>query len=266
MRAQDYYQAGSLKEAIAAAVDDVKQHPADTARRGFLTELYCFAGDTERADKQLDLLAHQNPDLELGLSLFRHLLRAAEARQQFYADGRLPEFLTQPPPHIRHHLEASIRIREGNLAEAAQLLAQAEAERPKPSGTANGKPFDDFRDLDDLTAPVFEVLTSNGKYYWVPVESVELMEFRPPQRPRDLVWQRVRMIVRDGPDGEVYLPALYAGSQAESEADVVRLGRATEWRGGEGTPVRGVGQRTFLVGDDAVPALELKEVTFNRLG
>jgi type VI secretion system protein ImpE len=141
------------------------------------------------------------------------------------------------------------------------MLSQAEGQRVKASGTCNGKAFTDLRDLDDLTAPVFEVLTSTGKYYWIPIERVELIEFRPPQRPRDLLWQRARMVVRGGPDGEVYLPTLYSGTHAEAD-DALRLGRATEWRGGDGAPVRGLGQRTFLVGDDAYPTLELTEITF----
>jgi type VI secretion system protein ImpE len=108
---------------------------------------------------------------------------------------------------------------------------------------------------------VFEVLTSNGKYYWIPVDRVESIEFRPPQRPRDLLWRRARMIVHDGPDGEVYLPALYAGSHAAAE-DGLRLGRATDWAGGQGRPVRGSGQRTFLVGDEAKTLMEIQVLTF----
>src|SRR5262249_23698319 len=146
--------------------------------------------------------------------------------------------------------------------EAVELLAEAEARRPKVAGTCNGRAFEDLRDLDDLTACVFEVLTGNGKYYWIPIERVEHVEFRPPQRTRDLLWRRARMIVRDGRAGEVFLPVLYAGSHAEA-ADLVRLGRATEWRGGDDTPVRGIGQRTFLVGDEPRPILELETLTFD---
>jgi protein involved in temperature-dependent protein secretion len=36
----------------------------------------------------------------------------------------------------------------------------------------------------------------------------------------------------------------------------------TDWRGGDGGPVRGTGQRTFLVGEESVSILELKEITF----
>ena len=69
------------------------------------------------------------------------------------------------------------------------------------------------------------------------------------------------MIVRDGPDGEVYLPSVYSGPAA---AEAARLARITEWTGGDGAPVRGVGQRTFLVGEEALPILDLKELRFGE--
>jgi type VI secretion system protein ImpE len=261
--AQDYYRAGDLGGAVTAALDAVKQHPTDSGLRGLLCELLCFTGDLERADRQLDALQHQSPEALAGISLFRQLIRAEQARQQFYSDGRLPEFLEQPSPALRLHLEASVLLREKKATEAAALLERAEAERTRVRGTCDGHAFDDLRDLDDLNASFFEVLTSNGKYYWVPMERVESLELHAPVRPRDLLWPRVHMVVDGGPDGEVYLPAIYHGSHADSD-DRVRLGRATEWRGGDGSPVRGAGQRTLLVGEGDRPLLEIRQIEFHR--
>jgi type VI secretion system protein ImpE len=262
MNARTNFDAGNLSEALTAALAEVKQVPTDRGRRAFLCELACFVGDLERADRQLDLLGDQDPQAALGISLFRQLVRAEGARQQFYDDGRVPEFLAEPTQCLKLHLEASILAREGKNAEANEKLVQAEELRPKVKGACDGHSFNDFRDLDDLTAPFFEVLTTNGKYYWVPVERVESIEFRPPQRPRDLLWRQVRMIVRDGPDGEIYMPTLYAGTHKAAD-DNLRLGRATDWRGGNGVPMRGVGQRTFLLDDDAKTVLEIKELRFD---
>jgi type VI secretion system lysozyme-like protein len=144
------------------------------------------------------------------VSLTRHLLRAEQARRDFYADVRLPEFLDQPTPDLKLRLEASIRIREGKLKEAADLLAQAEEKRARVTGTCDGQPFDDFRDLDDLTASFVEVLTTTGKYYWVPVERIELIEFKPAVRMRDLVWRSAHMVVTKcscQPSTRAHIPA-----------------------------------------------------------
>jgi type VI secretion system protein ImpE len=264
MRPQDHYQAGDLQQAIAAAKDEVRKSPADTAKRGFLCELLCFAGDWEGADRQLDTLGQQDPDAAVALAAFRHLIRAEQSRQQFYADGRLPEFLDKPSAdRLRLNLEASICIREGQAAEAARLLGQAEEQRPHFAGVCNGQKFDDLRDLDDLTASFFEVLTSNGKYYWIPIERVELLEMRAPTRPHDLLWRRAHMVVTDGPDGEVFIPAVYAGTGANGD-DRLRLGRATDWRSKPGEPTRGFGQRTFLVGEDSRSIMEIETITTGK--
>lgn len=260
MTAHDHFQAGKLQPAITAAIDEVRNNPTDANKRGFLAELYCFAGELEKADKQLDLVGHQNPEAAVGVALFRQLLRAATSREECFSQGRVPEFIGEPTSEMKLHLEAMIRLREGQTGETVKLLAQAEEARPKVGGVCNGKAFDDYRDLDDLTSSFFEVLTSTGKYYWIPFQRVELLELRQPTRPRDLLWQRAHMVVREGPDGEVYLPTLYVDTAKETK-DTLRFGRETEWK--DGPPVRGKGQRTFLVGEDGMGIMELKEVKFN---
>ena len=259
----ELYQAGQLTAAIDAALAEVKKHPTDTGRRGLLCELLCFAGAWERADKQLDTIGQQDPQAIPGISLFRQLIRAEVARQQCFEEGRLPEFLGEPSPVLRLHLQAAIAEREHRLAEAITLLDQAVTQRLHVRGTCNGQAFEDLRDLDDRTACFLEVLTSTGKYYWIPIETVESIEFRPPERPRDLLWRRAHMIVTDGPDGEVFLPAIYPLT-FRSDDDQLRLGRGTAWQGQEGEPVRGLGLRMFLVGDQDQTILELQELQFRR--
>jgi type VI secretion system protein ImpE len=260
MNAKELYETGQLAAAVAAAGDEVKHHPADAGKRMLLCELLCFAGEIDRADRQLDVLVQQEPKAILEVAALRQVLRGEQARRQFYAEGRLPEFLEPPSERLKRHLEASVRLRDGQPGEAAQLLQQAEAERPPVAGTCGGQPFADLRDMDDLCASFFEVLTTTGKYYWIPMERVEQMEFHPPKRPRDLLWRSVHMVVRGGPDGVVFLPALYAGSHTEGD-DRFRLGRMTDWRGGVESPVRGVGQRMLVVGEECLSIMELKEIT-----
>ncbi|NOX52924.1 MAG: tetratricopeptide repeat protein [Planctomycetes bacterium] len=261
--AGELFESGQLDEAIQAALAVVKKAPTDTVARGLLAQLLCFAGDLERADTHLNAISTQKPEGILGVALVRQLIRAEQARQQFYAEGRLPEFLEEPPEHVRLHLQASICIRDGALAEAAELLAQAEEKRPKVSGVCDGEAFDDLRDLDDLTACFLETLTTTGKYYWIPFERVSVLEFHKPERPLDLLWRRCHMIVENGPDGEVFLPALYAGSHSQTD-NALRLGRATEWYGEENQPVRGLGQRMLLFGDSDRPILELSRIEVNQ--
>jgi type VI secretion system protein ImpE len=262
MNAKELFDAGRLTEALAAATEAVKQNPGDVGRRAFLSGLLCFTSNLERADSQLDTIGTQDPKAAVGVSLLRQLVRAETARRDFFQQGRLPELLDQPPPHVRLALEASVCLREGKAQEAADLLVRADESRPHIVGTCDDQPFDGLRDLDDLTAGVLELLTSNGKYYWIPLERVESIEFSPPQRLQDLLWRSAKVAVQSGPDGVVHVPALYVDSYADAD-DALRLGRATDWRGGGAAPVRGVGQRTFLVGDQDRPIMGLREIRIN---
>jgi len=200
------------------------------------------------------------PEAAMVVAEFRQLLRADMARRQLRRDGRVPEFLGEPTEVQRRQLAALVALRAGDMAEAARLAAETEAARPRVSGTSEGAAFDDFRDADDLAAGSFEVLSTTGKFFWIPTERVESIVFHPPKRARDLMWRRATMSVRGGPDGDVYLPAIY-GSEDAALADALKLGRETDWIE-DGGPVRGVGQRLFLVGEDAVGIMDLATVEF----
>jgi type VI secretion system protein ImpE len=93
---QDRLRAGELNEAITALNDEVKKNPGDINRRAQLAELLCFAGNLERADTILDSISSLDPAAAMGVALFRQLVRAEQARQQFFSEGRVPEFLKRP--------------------------------------------------------------------------------------------------------------------------------------------------------------------------
>src|SRR5262249_37023220 len=97
---------------------------------------------------------------------------------------------------------------------------------------------------------------------WVPLERVASCEFDAPARPLDLLWRPASLSVRGGPDGRVFVAAIYANHGTPRD-DLARLGRRTDWIGGEGEPVRGVGLRTLLVGDEARTILEIRSLEFD---
>lgn len=258
--AGDLFKAGKLTAAVEAATAAVRKSPNDVGARVLLAELLLFAGNVERADVILDAAGDIAPDTAVVIAEFRQLLRAELARRQLRRDGRVPEFLGEPTPAATATLAAMVALRAGDLAEAAKAAEAVEALRPRVSGRDGKAAFDDFRDADDLCAGYFEVLTTTGKYYWIPTERVESIEFHPPKRARDLCWRRASMSVSEGPDGDVYIPVTYGSDDAGLD-EALRLGRATDWTDGVG-PVRGLGQRVFLVGDEARNIMELGTVEF----
>lgn len=262
-KAGELFLQGDLQAAIAAANDAVRSAPADGGARLLLAELLLFDGKWERADGMLDAASGVDPTLALVAAEFRQLLRAETARRQVVTDGRAPEFLGAPTPTQTHLLEALLALRADDLKGAGEAVQAAEVSRPTVAGQRDGAAFDDFRDADDLSIGNFEVLTTTAKVFWIPTERVESIAFHPPKRPRDLFWRRCTMIVRDGPDGDVYLPALYQSALLPPDTpapDGLRLGRATEWTGAD--LVRGIGQRVYLAGEEAVPVQQLASLEF----
>ncbi len=253
---RDQFKQGHLTPSIEGMTQEVKRNPTDAQRRTFLAELLCFSCEFERADRLLDVVASQDAGRAIEISQFRQVLRAEVVRHQVFEDGRAPEFLGPPPPHVEDALRALAALRAGDAATAAALVASAEHRRPPAPCICNGQPFDDFRDADDLTAGLLEVLTMTGQYYWVPLREIGSVTFQPPRRPRDMIWRRARLTMRNGPDGDVVVPALYPLWPADAN-DTLRLGQATDWTAG--APVRGIGQRVFLAGelDIAVTALNI---------
>lgn len=259
MTAAEHFQAGRLDDAIDAANEAVRDKPTDLAARSFLCELLCFAGNLERADKLLDVLGTQDPDAMAGVAEFRQLIRAETERREVFDQGRSPHFVKDPNPSQRLQLEALVAIREGNPAEAVAKLEAAEEARAAVAGKAGETPFDDIRDLDDVVAGNLEVLTAKGEYYWVAFADVVSLQFTKPDHARDLVWRRAEISVAGGLDGVVHVPVLYVGSHV-SDDDQLRLGRGTDWRGDDGEPIRGIGQRELLVGEESHPILSLESL------
>jgi type VI secretion system protein ImpE len=250
-----------LDEAIEQLNGEVRKNPTAIDRRAQLAELLCVTGNLERADTVLNAIADIDPGAMIGVALFRQLVRAAQARQQFFSDGRLPEFVVKPNALIELELRAAIAAREGASDDLARLVAEREEIRTPLAGSADGEGFDDFRDLDDLTAAHLEVFTSTGKYFWIPLADIESIELRKPESLRDLLWRRALVSVADGPDGEVFLPTIYP---AVLQSAAQRLGHVTDFESAAERVSVGKGLRTFLVGDESKSIRELARVAFTR--
>ncbi len=264
MEMKDLLNEGQLNRALEQLATEMKSQPQNIDLRYLLAELLCVSGEFERADKQLDIIMTQDPGSAVGVALFRQLIRAEQSRQDFFKSGGIPEFLGKPSVALEARLKACVLNREGETGETVRVLEEVNAVRKPLVGTCNNQHFDDFRDLDDLTSDVLEVLTSTGKYYWVPLSTVSNIEFHKPQKQRDLLWRRAHIEVTQGPDGEVFIPCIYPVSdKADTNVnEAALLGRSTDWSGDSEGPVRGIGQRSFLVDDDVLGIMEINSLSF----
>lgn len=259
--AKQLFEQGQLQAAIDQLISEVKARPTDTSARIFLFELLCFAGAYDRAEKQLDVIAMQNPQNPLGIIAYRNCLQAARERRKLWATGAQPHFLADPPDYIDWHLDAINQVRGGNAAAARALLDKAEAQRPALPGICEGAEFYDLRDADDFIAPVLEV-ASNDHYAWIPFEQIRELEIAAPEQLRDLLFTPVRVILIDGTQAQFFAFALYAGSSADAD-EQVKLGRLSEWREISTDLVRGAGTKIWMIGDEDKPILDVRTITFH---
>ncbi|HKG21416.1 MAG TPA: type VI secretion system accessory protein TagJ [Blastocatellia bacterium] len=259
--AKELFDSGNLQGTIDQVIGEVKAAPADMQRRTFLFELLCFAGEFDRAERQLDVIGHQSATADIGVQVYRNNMKAERDRRRLFSDGLQPHFLAEPPPYVDLHLAAINRLREGNLDEARATLDRAEEERPALTGKVNGDRFLDFRDYNDLLGPVLEVIMA-GEYTWLPFEHIKQVVIDSPKQLRDLIWTAARVEATDGTVGEVFIPALYAGS-SEHANDQVRLGRMTDWRQMSEDLYIPEGLRLFLVDNEDRPMLAVRNVEFD---
>lgn len=253
--------AGQLHAAIEEAMREVKAHPADQTRRMTFVELLCFAGEWERAEKQLAVIGQQTTEIALTVQVYSDNIRAEQWRRRLWRDGLKPVFLSEPPEYVNLYLNAANRIREGNWDAASELLDQAENERPALAGKLNGQPFEDFRDGDDWIAPVLELFVRE-QYIWLPFEQIQRVELDPPKYFRDLLWAKARIETTTGTTGEVFLPALYAGSHAHAN-EAVQLGRMTDWQELAGGVCQAAGQRVWLADEEEIALLDARTLEFD---
>ncbi len=259
-QAKALYDSGNLSAALEEITREVKANPTDMPRRVFLFELLCFAGEWERADRQLDVIGHQGVGTEIGAQVYRNCVRAELDRRRLITDGLQPHFLGEPPAYIDMFLDAFNRLRAGDGAGARETLDRAEEQRPAFAGMFNGKLFQDFRDYDDFFAPVFELIV-HDKYTWLPIEHVRSVKIEPPVQLRDLVWMPATIETTDK-EMKAHIPVLYVNSGKHAD-DMVRLGRMTDWRELGEELYAGVGQRVFAVDGEERTALEIRSLTFD---
>jgi len=230
MNAEDLFRDGKVDEAISMLGADLRGDPSNVRKRTFLFELLCFAGEYERAEKQLDLLSDQNKDAMLASLLYRGALSAERTRQEMFQNEKFPHPKLAPPTVL--------------------------------TGSLNGKPFQSISDGDQRIGPRLEVIAA-GDYLWIGFEHIAQLSIEAPKRLRDLMWACGRL--RTGPSfkgqdlGDVLIPVLSPGSVASDDPQI-RLGRATEWVRDESGAEFPLGQKILLVDGEEVPLLEVRNL------
>ncbi|MFV0360829.1 type VI secretion system accessory protein TagJ [Tropicimonas sp.] len=257
-RAQDLLQANDLEGALDALQAQVKADPADPKLRIFLFQLLCVTGDWQRAVTQLKLCATMDPSAVPMAQTYREAIRCEVFREAVFAGERAPLVFGQPNEWVALLTEALKELAQGRAAEAAGLRERAFDMAATVSGTADDTPFDWIADADMRLGPVLEVIV-NGRYFWMPFDTVRSLRIDAPSDLRDVVWLGAEITLRNGGEVVALIPTRYAGTAARGDA-AAKLSRRTEWAdAGAGTFV-GIGQRLLATDAGDIPVMDLRSL------
>jgi type VI secretion system protein ImpE len=232
MTPQELYRTGELDQAIKALGEELRSNPLDAKRRTFLFELLSFAGEWDRAEKHLDVLANQDMKNAPGMMLYRSAVHAERIRQEMFRNKDFPK-------------------------------REPSDEQP-PSGEWNGEPFTRLADADSTIGDHLEVFIA-GSYVWVPTKYIVQLEIEAPKDLRDLIWARAR--IQASPKfrlqdlGEVLLPVLAPLSFTHPDNNV-RLGRTSVWEQQPDGEEALFGQKLLFVDGEEIPLLEFRSITW----
>ena len=224
--AADLLKVNKLKAAIELVAEDLRNHPADVRSRTFLFELLCFAGEWARAEKQLEIMRHQNADSEIGVQVYANAIKAERARRLVLEEGVHPHFFMYPPGYVDLQLGALAEIRTSHGQHGHEAYLRAQSQWPTIRGKINGKEFNGLRDCNDLLGPILEIIVRD-QYAWLPMEQISKIELGSPTKLRDSIWVSAQIEMINGTQGRMFIPALYAGSSSHSSGDI-QLGRKTD--------------------------------------
>jgi type VI secretion system protein ImpE len=226
-----HFHAGRLDEAIKAAGAELRMQPLDARVRTFLFELLCFAGDYDRAEKQLAVLGGQSSAADAGAVLLKDLIRAHRTREDTFAASP----------------------------------ALAEDEEYRGSLMINGTKFASCTDEDPRIGASLEVYQGRS-YRRSPFREVERVTIVAPASLRDLLWIPATIALKQSTgaaDSEMFahLPALAPQSSGHADA-AVKLGRLSVVEEDERGVARPFGTKLLICGSEEVSLLDVRSLAF----
>jgi type VI secretion system protein ImpE len=257
VNSKDLIKEGKLMEARASLVAAVKNHPGDTASRTLLFQVLLFSGEWDKAERHLEMLADRNVEMASAVALYKNLLKCERERLEVVSFRTMPSFLPSIPTYFESY---SKYFQPGFAGNCVDFFGDLELQVPPVAGTVNGMEFSGIHNTDDVLAFALEVF-AHDRYIWVPFESIREIIIIPPKTLLDLIWISASITTWSGLSMNGFLPALYPDSWKHAD-EQVRMGRMTDWSSQAGSLVRGAGQQVFVVGDQDISILELREVHF----
>jgi type VI secretion system protein ImpE len=150
---------------------------------------------------------------------------------------------------------------DGERANAARKQALEQA--PSCAGSINGERFEWLADADARLGPVIEAVI-NGRYFWVPLQRVQRIEFDAPVDLRDAVWTPATFTWTNGAHTVGLIPTRYNHTLATGD-DSLLLARRTEWVESSACSGYGLGQRMLATDTGDYALMDVRVIEFDAI-
>jgi type VI secretion system protein ImpE len=255
---QELLAAGDPAQALAALQAQVREKPGDAKLRVFLFQLLSVLGQWERAMAQLEVCGELDHGTLAMVQTYREAIKCEAVRGAVFAGKTTPVIFGKPSEWIALLVQALSHDAQGHPEHAQQLRAQAFDAAPTTAGSLNGEAFDWIADADSRLGPVLEVVL-NGRYTWVPFDSLSAITVEAPEDLRDMVWAPVHLTFSNGGDSVALVPTCYPGTREQTNG-ALKLARGTEWVELGPDQYAGLGQRIFSTSSAELGVLEAREI------
>lgn len=250
----------SVTEILQVLENNVRGNPQSFDARWALFQLLSVQGNWTRAMKQLQMCAQITPEFTQVAYTLRGLIQCEQQRAAVFQEKTRPAFIFEQPAWTEGLIEA-IHLNHANQTAAAdQARVAALDAAPEVSGTFNGQAFNWMSDGDSRFGPVLE-LYSVGSYRWCAFDEIKKLSFKAPVSLIDLVWAKVRCVLKEGTELNAYVPVRYP--QLENISESALLAKETQWVESGESAVIGIGQKTWITDIGDLALLDCRELIFN---
>jgi type VI secretion system protein ImpE len=260
--AEEAMRVADLQTALTSVQNRIKKSPADAELRVFLFQLLCVLGQWERALQQLNVASELDAKALAMAQMYRETLRCELLRSEVFAGRKSPMIFGQPEEWLALLIESLLSKATSSERKAEDLRSRAFEAAPATSGTLDGTAFEWIADADMRLGPVCEAVI-NGRYYWIPFENLARIDLEEPADLRDLVWAPAHFRFINGGESVGVIPARYPGSE-NSDDNLVRLARKTEWTETVPQVFHGIGQRILTSDAGDHPLLAIRNISFGE--
>src|SRR5690606_11854499 len=126
--------------------------------------------------------------------------------------GLTATLFSEPDAMFEALLALRLALKEQDMNAAVTAAGRLEALRQKAQFELNGETVTELRDLDDSLGGYLELFGTDGKFYLAKFTELDSLQLKKPESLLDLVWRRAEIVIKDGPQGEVFVPITYVDS------------------------------------------------------